>query len=254
MSRPTINADIASIVNQHLGAASRDDFPLDPPSIAEHLRNTLLTTGLPPEGVERIIEVFDSYSQQVADARADYAKLQEQLDHVKASSARRIGRVTRLMNEVIGGETVLGIWIDDGDFIILPQDVKPPSIGETVQFALGNEGDAAYFGSYGYDHVGLVSARLKAVQPAGEGRTHVELELRDGMMAEDSVVAIASAELEPLLTRDGRQDSHRLPGAAIGRSRRGATQPAVQRIHARVGRGGQLHLCARGGAGHRPDR
>ena len=199
MTRRALIADIAGLINQHLAAASRPDFPLDPADIGEHLRGSLLEAEVPPDVVDRICEAFDSYTQQVADARAEYEAVREQLDHVKASSARRIGRVTRIMQEIIHGEPVVGIWIDDADFIILPQDAHAPSVGETVQFALGGEGDAAYFGSYGYDHVGLVSARLKAVQPVGEGRTHVELELRDGVLAEDSVVAIASAELEPHL-------------------------------------------------------
>jgi len=215
MNREEIGRQVASVIGNHLGAASREDFPLQPSEIAEHLRATLLAIGLAPEAIERIIEVFDSYTRQVADARAEYEELQTQLDHVKASSARRIGRVTRLMNEIIGTETVLGIWIDDADFIILPHDATPPAIGETVQFALGGDGDAAYFGSYGYDHVGLVSAHLKAVQPAGEGRTHVELELRDGLMAEDSVVAIASAELEPLLPELAAGDRVRVTDGKI---------------------------------------
>jgi DNA polymerase III delta prime subunit len=199
MSRPNLPGDIANIIRQHLGAIVREDFRPDPQDVQEHLRDRLLAAEMPPEMVAAIEEAFQDFTRRVSDARAEYADMQGQLDRVRASSARRLGRVTRVMAEVIGGEEVVGIWIDDAYFIVLPHDTAAPAIGQTVQFALGNDGDAAYFGAYGYDHAGLVSARLKAVQPAGEGRTLLELELREGMAAEDSVVAIASAELEPLL-------------------------------------------------------
>lgn len=214
--RNRLPGELAALLEQHLQAVSSPEGEMDPAYVQQHLEDALHLAGLPPEAVEEILELFEYYTQQVTETRERYAGVQRQIDDLRASGARRIGRVTRITDELQEGRPAAGIWIDDQDFMILPASAEMPRVGEIVQFARGADGDAAYFGSHGFDHSGLVSAKLKSVQKADAGRSYVEVSLREMGDVSDVVVAVASDQLAETL--DDLQ-----PGAMVrvtdGRSR-----------------------------------
>lgn len=190
-------SELMSLLNQHMRALSTPELTVEPEYVRERLEERLVASGLPPEAVEAVCATFDEYSTQVTQARGHYGEVQQQLDKLRADSARRTGRVTRITPETINGEPRTAIWVED-DFMMLPPLVTSPRVGETVQFARGSDGDALYFGAFGFEAAGLVGARLKRIEPGEDGRVHVELALRDTGTGEDLVVAVAS---EPLLAQ-----------------------------------------------------
>jgi len=189
------------MMHEHLRALGDQGSGGDALLLREHLASQLTAAGLSPEVIDAILQAFDANAAAVNGARAENEELRRQFDAIHASAARRLGRVTRVTHDAAGGREVVRVWIDDTRAMVLPTGAALPKIGETIEYADGDNDDAVYFGSgtYAFDHAGLASAQLKRVQTTSDGRVLVEVVLRETGDREDTAVAVASHELQEVL-------------------------------------------------------
>lgn len=196
--------ELSRVLQHHLQAISGtgEDGP-EPDWVRGHLYERLTELGLSDDAATAICSVFDDHATQLAEMRAEYGEVEEQLNRLRSSSARRIGRVTRRTSEVINGQFAIGLFIDESDFMLMPplSAASPPQVGETVQFARGDDGDAIYFGSCGVDPGGLVTGTYRRSETTEDGRAYVEVALRESGDPSDTVVAVASEQLQSALPR-----------------------------------------------------
>jgi hypothetical protein len=186
---------LEQVVRRHLDAVGACEETRQARYVNEHLVEELRQAGLPPGVVEAVNDAFGDQVTQVLEARTEYDNIRKELARVRSSSARKIGRVSRVAQETIDGAEATGIWIEDHDFLLLPQGAQAPAIGQIVTYALGSDGDAAYFGEYGFDHAGLLRSRVRNAEREPDGRVIVELALRDLGDDSDIVTAVASQQL-----------------------------------------------------------
>jgi len=185
-----------------------------------HARSALLlaelsAAGVPDEILAGFRATLPDFVGLVVETRKRQDHLEGEIGKLRASSARKLGKATRCMPDISSDNGDLQLWVDDTVSMLLPEGAPPPPIGATVEYALGAEGDAVYYGSHGYDPTGLVRARLKSVErPENGGRPLVEVVLRDAGDDSDIAVTMVSDELlailddlepnAPLRVTDGR--------------------------------------------------
>lgn len=159
------------------------------------LLGQLSALGVPDDLLRGFQETLPEFAGLVVETRQRQDRLEDELARLRSSSARKLGRVTRAMPDISSPDGDLQIWVDDAVSMLLPVGADEPPVGATVEYAIGMNGDAAYYGCHGFDHTGLVRAKLKSVEYGSDGRPVVEVMLRDVGDGADSALATCSEEL-----------------------------------------------------------
>lgn len=195
--------NIESLVRLHVEAAQHSDSPRQADRIFDRLARELEVQGVSSRYIAAIVTPLrDAHAALLKARRAlseQQAEARSMMDKVYSSSARKLGRVTRVTTTLVDGETRPAVWIDDRDFVVLPREVETqPVVGDLAEYTLGLAEDAIWFGSH-RDVSNTMRCRFRSVDIQPDGNLLVEVSLHEQGEQSDCIWARVSEELAEIL-------------------------------------------------------